>query len=175
MSSTGTASILIGELREFAAFAPRDQRYIRRSLDVGIRCNDAFELWARDAGETQSIRTQYRVYGALNDLRRVIPGPEAIAVPEDFLGTLAAIAAFDLSQERLSGFAAFRFLYERLLGAKARPWLLPAFCAAAALPCIRPKRRRALLQSIPESAAVAGCWSIREPAFMPEWTEQGEA
>ena len=175
MSTTTAASILIGELREFAGFAPRDQRYIRRSLDVGIRRNDAFELWARDAEETDSIRTQYVVYGALSELRQVIPGPETMTVPEDFIGALVGVAAFDLSQERLSSFATFRFLYERLLGAKVRPWLLPAFCAAAALPRIRPERRRVLLRSIPESAATAGCWSTREPGFMPEWIEEDAA
>ena len=175
MSSIGTASILIGELREFAGFAPRDQRYIRRSIDVGIRRNDAFELWARDAEETESIRTQYVVYGALDEMRQAIPGPESTTVPEDFIGALTGIAAFDLSQERLSSFATFRFLYERLLGAKVRPWLLPAFCAAAALPRIRPERRRILLRSIPESAATAGCWSTREAGFVPEWIEQEAA
>jgi hypothetical protein len=171
MANTATASNLIGEMREFAGFAPRDQRYIKRSIDVGVRRNDAFELWARDAQEIESIRTQYLVYGALDMVRAAIPGPETLTVPEHFIGVLAGIVAFDLSQERLSTFATFRFLYERLLGAAVRPWLLPVFCAAAALPRIRPERRRVLLRSIPESAAIAGCWSVREPAFVPEWIE----
>ncbi len=36
MSETGTASLTISELREFASFSAGDQRYIRRSLDIGL-------------------------------------------------------------------------------------------------------------------------------------------
>jgi hypothetical protein len=56
MSRTGTASLTINELREFAAFCPAEQRYIKRSLDIGLGRQDAFKLWARDAAELSSIR-----------------------------------------------------------------------------------------------------------------------
>ena len=59
MANTGTASLTIAELREFASFTPFEQRYIKRSLDVGLGRQDAFKLWARDAAETASIRSQY--------------------------------------------------------------------------------------------------------------------
>ena len=36
MGSTGTASLTINELREFASFTSCEQRYIKRSLDVGL-------------------------------------------------------------------------------------------------------------------------------------------
>ncbi len=36
MALKETASLTIAELREFASFAPCEQRYIKRSLDVGL-------------------------------------------------------------------------------------------------------------------------------------------
>lgn len=56
--------------------------------------------------------------------------------------------------------------------AHARPWLPGAFCAAAALPHLHPDKRKALLQSIGESAATAPGWSAREPSFYPEWVDK---
>ena len=91
---------------------------------------------------------------------------------EPFMSPLVAIAAFDLSQGRLTGFSSFRFLYERLVGAEVRPWLPSAFCAAAALPHLHPELRRKLLQSISEAAATASGWSNRQPSFYPAWVEK---
>ena len=36
MANTGTASLTIAELREFASFDAAEQRYIKRSLDIGL-------------------------------------------------------------------------------------------------------------------------------------------
>ena len=148
MANTGTASLTIAELREFAGFTACEQRYIKRSLDVGLGRQDAFKLWARDAAETASIRSQYVVYQDLKGLRGTIPAETGFEALDGFIGKLVRIAAFDLAQERLTCFSAFRFLYERLLGPDVRPFLPSAFCAAAALPQIRPDRRKQLLQSI---------------------------
>ena len=175
MSSTGTASLTIAELREFAGFTPCEQRYIKRSLDIGLGRQDAFKLWARDASEVASIRSQYVVYQELKTLRGALPEETSFEGLEEFIGKLARVAAFDLAQERIASFSAFRFLYERLLGADVRPWLPSAFCAAAALPQIRPDRRKHLLQSISEAAATAPGWSTREPCFFPEWVEKEAA
>ncbi|MEQ1494950.1 MAG: hypothetical protein ABL912_04200 [Novosphingobium sp.] len=175
MASTGTASLTIAELREFAGFTACEQRYIKRSLDVGLGRQDAFKLWARDAAETASIRSQYVVYQELKVLRGSVPQETGFEALEGFMGKLMRIAAFDLAQERISCFSAFRFLYERLLGADARPFLPSAFCAAAALPQIRPEKRKFLLQSISEAAATAPGWSAREPSFYPEWIEKEAA
>lgn len=175
MANTGTASLTIAELREFASFSPCEQRYIKRSLDVGLGRNDAFKLWARDAEETASIRSQYVVYQELKALRGQIPSNSDFASLESFMGKLLRITAFDIAQDRLEGFSAYRFLYERLLGADVRPFLPSAFCAAAALPQIRPDRRKHLLQSISEAAATAPGWSSREPSFYPEWVEKEAA
>jgi len=175
MDSTGTASLTINELREFASFTAGEQRYIRRSLDIGLGRQDAFKLWARDAAEVASIRSQYVAYQGLKDLRNHFPDEHGLEGLEQFVGQLVRISAFDLAQGRIASFPAYRFLYERLLGAEVRPWLPAAFCGAAALPQIQPHCRKALLQSISEAAATAPGWSTREPCFFPEWVEQEAA
>lgn len=172
MALTGTASLTIAEMREFAGFEACEQRYIRRSLDIGLGRQDAFKLWARDAAENAAIRSQYVAYQELKILRDTIPLETGFDTIEVFIGKLTRVAAFDLAQERLSSFSAFRFLYERLLGADVRPWLPSAFCAAAALPQIRPSRRKMLLQSLSEAAATAPGWSDRAPSFYPEFIEE---
>ena len=175
MAQTGTASLTIAELREFASFGAAEQRYIKRSLDIGLGRQDAFKLWARDAGEQAAIRSQYVVYQDLKGLRGKLPSDTGFDGLDAFMGPLLRVTAFDLAQERLGGFGAYRFLYERLLGAGFRPWLPSAFCAAAALPQIRPERRRVLLQSLSEAAATAPGWSNRAPSFYPEWVEKEAA
>ncbi len=179
MAETSTASLTIAELREFAGFGQGEQRYIKRSLDIGLGRQDAFKLWARDAAETASIRSQYVAYQELKALRRELPEGHGFGKDfggiEGYMGKLMRVTAFDLAQERLTCFSAYRFLYERLLGPEARPWLPSAFCAAAALPQIRPDRRKHLLQSISEAAATAPGWSARAPKFYPEWIEKEAA
>ncbi|GAC1612641.1 MAG: hypothetical protein NVS3B27_06080 [Novosphingobium sp.] len=175
MNSAGTASLTIAELREFAGFTSGEQRYIKRSLDVGLGRQDAFRLWARNADETASIRSQYIAYQDLRSLRRELPMDEGFDGLEAFIGKLVRVTAVDLSQERIEWFSADRFLYERLRGPEARPWLPSAFCGAAALPQIRPTRRKGLLQSISEAAATAPGWSTRAPSFFPDYVEKEAA
>jgi hypothetical protein len=175
MGSTGTASLTINELREFASFTACEQRYIKRSLDIGLGRQDAFKLWARDAAEITSIRSQYVAYQDLKALRGTMPEETGFDGLDSFMGKLVRVTGFDLSQDRITCFSAYRFLYERLLGAAVRPWLPSAFCAAAALPQIRPERRKQLLHSISEAAATAPGWSPREPCFFPEWVEKEAA
>ena len=165
----------IAEMREFAGFAPAEQRYIKRSLDIGLARTDAFRRWGRSEAENVAIRRQYVAYQDLKALRALIPVEGTPNEIERFLGKLVRCAAFDLEQERLASFSAFSFLYERLLGAKVRPYLPAAFCAASALPAIRPERRKVLLQSLSEAAATAPGWSEREPGFYPEYVDDFEA
>ena len=165
----------IAEMREFAGFTPAEQRYIKRSLDIGLARTDAFRRWGRSEAENVAIRRQYVAYQDLKTLRGLIPQDDTPYEVERFLGKLVRLAAFDLEQERLSSFSAFRFLYERLLGAAVRPYLPAAFCAASALPVIRPERRKLLLQSLSEAAATAPGWSEREPVFLPEYVDDFEA
>lgn len=175
MAYIGTASLTISELREFAGFTAAEQRYIRRSLDIGLGRQDAFKLWARDADEVAAIRSQYVAYQDLKTLRSTIPDGDGFHGVELFMGKLVRMTAFDLSQDRIASFSAYRFLYERLLGASVRQWLPGAFCGAAALPMIRPDRRKMLLHSISEAAATAPGWSEREPSFYPEFIAQEAA
>ncbi len=175
MANLGTASLTISELREFASFSAGEQRYIKRSLDIGLGRQDAFKLWARDAEENASIRSQYVAYQELKVLRGGLPSETGFEGVEEFIGKIVRVAAFDLAQGRLGCFSSFRFLYERLLGPDIRPWLPAAFCAAAALPQIHPSRRKVLLQSISEAAATAPGWSARAPSFFPEWVDKEAA
>jgi len=175
MRHAANASLAIAEFREFASFTAQEQRYIKRSLDVGLGRQDAFKLWARDAGETASIRSQYVAYQDLKTLRGDPPVETSLDGVDAYVGKLVRVSAFDLAQSRLRGFSAYRFLYERLIGPMARPWLPAAFCGAAALPQIRPDLRKQLLQSISEAAATAPGWSAAAPSFYPEWVEQEAA
>jgi len=165
-------TLALAEMKEFAGFSAATQRYVRRSLDVGLERDDAMKRWSRDVVEAASIRAQSRVYDRLPDIRAMIPEDSGLDAVEPFLGTLVAVSAFDLGQGRLTSFSAYRFLYERLIGAQARPWLPGAFCAAAALPHLHPDLRRNLLQSISEAAATASGWSTRPPSFFPDWVDK---
>ncbi len=171
-SGPAAGDLALAEIKEFASFPAATQRYIRRSLDIGLERDDAIERWSRDMIEETAIRVQARVYQRLLDIRVQIPDDSGLDALEQFMAPLIAVSAFDLGQDRLPSFAAYRFLYERLLGAHARPWLPGAFCAAASLPHLHPDKRRILLQSISESAATAPGWSGREPSFFPEWVEK---
>ena len=175
MTLASTSTMAIAEMSEFAGFEPCEQRYIKRSLDIGMARRDAFRLWGRSEAENTAIRRQYVAYQDLKSLRALVPVEGTMGEVERFIGKLVRVVAFDLEQERLSSFSAFRFLYERLLGAAARPYLPAAFCAAAALPVIRPGQRKVLLQSLSEAAATAPGWSERSPSFYPEYVEDVEA
>lgn len=181
MATTRTAQTILTEMREFAGFSPCEQRYIRRSLDIGLGRHDAFRRWSRGPAEAASIRTQYVIYQDLKLLRSLLKGEpdgtEGACLDdlETVMGPLLRVTTFDLAQGRIACFSAYRFLYERLLGPEVRPWLPGAFCGAAALPHIRPERRKELLQSISEAAATAPAWSMSAPQFFPEFVELEEA
>ncbi|UYY58257.1 hypothetical protein [Sphingomonas sp. S2-65] len=168
-------AMTLAEMKEFAGFSAATQRYIRRSLDIGLERQDAMDLWSRDIVEAASIRAQARIYERLHDVRAMLPEEPDLSSVEPFLAPLAMLTAFDLGQGRITTFSAYRFLYERLIGAEVRPWLPSAFCAAAALPSLHPDLRRKLLQSISEAAATASGWSNRQPAFFPQWVEKVSA
>jgi len=165
-------TLALAELKEFAGFPASTQRYIRRSLDVGLERKDALEIWSRDLIEAASINAQTRIYERLHEIRAMVPDDSGLDAMEPFMAPLVTVTAFDLGQDRLTSFGAYRFLYERLIGAAVRPWLPGAFCAAAALPHLHPEKRRLLLQSISEAAATAAGWSNREPVFYPEWVDK---
>jgi hypothetical protein len=160
------------EMQEFAGFSKAAQRYIRRSLDVGLGRGDAVARWARNPSEAAAIAGQARVYRDLDRIRASIPDDLDLDAAGRLLAPLVVLVVHDLGEGRLDGFASCRFLYERLMGAAARPWLPAAFCAAATLPQLHPDRRRALLQTMSEEAIAAPGWSPREPVFRPEWVDK---
>ena len=164
-----TNTLIIAEMSEFAGFEAGTQRYIRRSLDVGLNRGDAIAQWSRDQTEQAAIKAQTKVYEKLVILREQVPMEAGLEEIESFVGPLMSISAFDLGQERLPSFSSYCFLYERLLGAQARRWLPSAFCGAAAAPHLRPSIRKDLLQSISQAAATACDWPTSEPLFFPEW------
>ncbi len=170
--AAGAMSLM--EMKEFAGFPSSTQRYIRRSLDIGLERDDAVSVWSRDMVEAAGIKAQSKIYERLEEIRAVVPDDSGLDAVEPFMSPLVIVSAFDLGQDRLGSFAAYRFLYERLIGPAVRPWLPSAFCAAAALPHLHPDKRRKLLQSISEAAATAPGWSSRAPAFYPQWVEKVE-
>jgi hypothetical protein len=165
----------LAEMKEFAGFPAATQRYVRRSLDIGLERDDAMSRRSRDVVEAASIRAQARLYTRLTDIRAMVPDDSGLDAVEPFLAPLMTVTAFDLGQGRLTTFSAYRFLYERLIGADVRPWLPAAFCSSAALPHLHPDLRRKLLQSISEAAATASGWSNRAPSFFPKWVEKVDA
>ncbi|MHA6719100.1 hypothetical protein ACX40Y_06565 [Sphingomonas sp. RS6] len=165
-------AMTLAEMKEFAGFTAATQRYVRRSLDVGLEREDALTRWSRDVVEAASIRAQARIYERLPEVRTLMPNDSDLGAIEPFMAPLVTLSAFDLGQGRLTSFSAYRFLYERLLGAEVRPWLPSAFCSASALPHLHPDLRRKLLQSISEAAATASGWSNRQPSFFPQWVEK---
>lgn len=163
---------MLGEMKLFASFSAAEQRFIRRSLDVGLNRGDALECWARGSDEALAIEAQARRYHSLYLVRACVPDDDAPDEAEAFLATLITLSAADLREGKLSSFDSYRFLYERLIGPEARPWLVSAFCGAAAHPAVHPALRKDLLQSIPVADAVAAGWSVFPSLFYPEWVEK---
>jgi len=165
MAGPGTALLKVAELAEFAGFAPEEQRYIEDALDLAL--GRAAPRESLQAHAAPALRDRELAYRELRALRYAVPAPGCRSALEGFMGALLRASAHDLACEGLGSFGSYRFLYERLLGARARPWLPSAFCAASVLPQIRPDRRKALLQSLTETAALAPAWSTSEPSFYP--------
>lgn len=163
---------MLEEMRLFAGFSAGEQRFIRRSLDVGLDRNDAIQRWARSDDERRQIEAQLKRYRMLEPIRSCVADQDDPEGAECFLAPLITLSAGDLAEGRIRDFEAFRFLYERLIGPLVRPWLVSAFCAAAALPAVHPELRKQLLQSIPVHDAMAAGWSILPPLFIPQWVEK---
>ena len=51
----------LAEMKDFAGVSAATQRYVRRSLDIGLDREDAMARWSRDVVEAASIRAQAHV------------------------------------------------------------------------------------------------------------------
>ena len=89
-------ALTLVEMKEFASFPAATQRYIRRSLDVGLGRRDAIRRWSRDVGEAAGIRAQERMYRRLEHIRASVPDDSGLDEMEPLLGPLVTITAFDL-------------------------------------------------------------------------------
>ena len=85
-------AMTLAEMKEFAGFSASTQRYIRRSLDVGLDRDDALRLWSRDAVESASIRAQARIYDRLPEIRAMIPDDSGLDAVEPFLMPLVTVS-----------------------------------------------------------------------------------
>jgi len=166
------SSRMLFEMKEFATFTAAEQRYIRRSLDIGLNRRDAAERWARHPAEATKIADQSKRYRMLDLLRACVPDDINLDDTESFIGPLITLSAGDFEEGKITSFGAYRFLYERLIGPTVRPWLPGVFCAAAALPYLHPELRGVLLRSLKSHDATAPGWSSRQSAFYPEWVEK---
>src|SRR5688572_33173984 len=88
--------VYLTEISKFGSFSKGAQRYIRRSIDVGLARRDAVRRWARDPGEAGEICQQARHYRRLDDLRGHIPEDAAIEEMEPLMAPLVTLTAFDL-------------------------------------------------------------------------------
>jgi hypothetical protein len=166
------ATQMLNEMMLFASFSAAEQRYIRRSLDIGLDRGDAAKRWGRNPFEKSQIKEQARRYAMLDAIRACIPDDPDPESAESFMGLMITLTAGDLGEGKLAEFEAYQFLYERLLGPSVRPWLVSVYCAAAAMPALNCHARRQLLQSIPVENVSAAGWTIHASVFVPEWVEK---
>ena len=110
---------MLGEMKLFASFSAAEQRFIRRSLDIGLMRGDAIARWARNSAEAASIDAHARRYRTREVRRASGPDDDAPQQAEAFLASLITLSASDLKEDKLASFDAYRFLYERLVGAEA--------------------------------------------------------
>src|SRR3546814_19270839 len=89
-------------MQEFAGFPAATQRYVRRSLDIGLHRADAIQLWSRDMVEADAIRAQAAVYDLLDEIRPIIPDGPDLGALMPLLGTLITPSRFYLGQNRTS-------------------------------------------------------------------------
>lgn len=167
VAKTGRGAAMLAEMQEFSSFAPAEQRYICRALEVAAGSHSALRRWARDIDEARSIRNQARTYRRRDHVVRLLAEERYL----EMAAPLTEISIFDLSQRQIRSFPAYRFLYERLIGGAVRPWLASSFGAAAVLPLLSPRHRGELIGTLAEDEVLRTDWPREEPVFFPRWVE----
>src|SRR3546814_11617133 len=95
-SGPAAGDLSLSEIREFAGFPAATQRYIRRSLDIGLERDDAIARWSRDMVEETAISVQARVYHRLLEIRPHLPDDSALDAIERFMAPLNPVRAYAL-------------------------------------------------------------------------------
>ncbi len=170
-----SSDLLITEMREFAGFTAREQRFIKIGLEIAADSKQHEGLllkWSRDLPESRALLCRQQIYADIKTIKELVPVGFNAGCIKSLMGPLVDFSNHDLIQGYIISFSAYRFLYERIFGVDIRPWLPGAFCAAAAMPNIAPENRRMLLQSISEAAATAPGWSSQKTVFFPEWIDK---
>src|SRR3546814_7604705 len=72
VGKAGRGAAMLAEMQEFSSFAPAEQRYICRALEVAAGYHSALRRWARDIDEARSIRNQARTYRWRDHVVRLI-------------------------------------------------------------------------------------------------------
>src|SRR3546814_18556127 len=133
-------------MQEFSSFAPAEQRYICRALEVAAGSHSALRRWARDIDEARSIRNQARTYRWRDHVVRLLAEERYL----EMAAPLTEVRIFDLSPRPIRPFPAYRFLYERLIGGQVLPWLVRRFGAAELLHLLAPHNSDELLGTLAE-------------------------
>jgi hypothetical protein len=118
----------MAEIIEFGSFSACSQRYIRRSLDIADKDPESMVRYSRSLSESESIAEQRILYLMLPKIKQLIPQDNELSSIDPFIGSLAKISIFDISQGALSSFNEYRFLYERLISSSIRKWLPSVYC-----------------------------------------------
>src|SRR3546814_21076910 len=94
-------ALTLAEMKEFASFSKGTQRYIRRSLDVGLGRRDAIKRWSRDVAEAASIRAQARIYQRLDHIRNYVPDASGLDVMGPPMAPPVTMTAFHLGHDQI--------------------------------------------------------------------------
>src|SRR5262245_40059903 len=98
---------MLSEMKLFASLSAAEQRFIRRSLDVGLNRGDAIECWSRSAAETSQIEAQARRYRMLTLIQACISDDDDPEAAECFLAPLITLSAGDLGEGKITDFEAY--------------------------------------------------------------------
>src|SRR3546814_8277002 len=103
-------ALTLAEMKEFASFSKGTQRYIRRSLDVGLGRRDAIKRWSRDVAEAASIRAQARIYQRLDHIR----SEEHTSELHSLMRITSSAFCFEQKTNLTTHYDSFHFIYRRL-------------------------------------------------------------
>src|SRR3546814_16790633 len=93
VAKAGRGAAMLAEMQEFSSFAPAEQRYICRALEVAAGSHSALRRWARDIDEARSIRNQARTYRWRDNVVRMLAAERSL----EMAAPLSEVRLLDLS------------------------------------------------------------------------------